>query len=241
MLIIKQPVARKKLSQSIEEELERMIRQGELQEGDALPSERELMQAFSVGRPSVRDALAGLARKGLVKISSGERTRVTRPSPENIISELSVMSKDFLNQPDGLRYFEQLRKFFESSLVRYAAQHATEDDVAELRLALELNRAAIPNPQQFKKTDANFHRVIAGIPKNPIFLAVHQALVDWLIEVRKPSTESTDVVLLNQKSFDAHATIFKCIENRDPDGADAALSKHINYVFEHIYDTPPVP
>lgn len=234
VLSIKQPVERKKLSQTIEEELERMIRQGELQEGEALPSERDLMQAFSVGRPSVRDALAGLARKGLVKISSGERTRVTRPSADTIISELSVMSKDFLAQPGGLKYFEQLRKFFESSLVRYAAEHASEEDIAELRNALELNKKAIKNNAQFKKTDVYFHRVIAGIPKNPIFLAIHHALIDWVIDSRK---NSIDYEMLNEISYKAHEQIFKCIENRDPIGADAALSKHIDYVFENFYET----
>ena len=128
-ITIKRPVERKKLSQTVEEELELMIRQGEIAEGDALPSERDLMAAFGVGRPSIRDALSALARKGLVKISSGERTRVTRPSADTIISELSGMSKDFLSQPNGLKYFDQLRKFFESSLVRYAAEHATEEQI----------------------------------------------------------------------------------------------------------------
>ena len=233
MLSIKQPVERKKLSETIEEELERAIRQGDLQEGDALPSERELMKAFGVGRPSVRDALSGLARKGLVKISSGERTRVTRPSPETIISELSVLSKDFLAQPGGLKYFEQLRKFFESSLVRYAAEHATKEDIEELREALELNRKAIKNNAQFKKTDAYFHRVIASIPQNPIFLAIHQALTDWVIDSRRDNSNFEE---LNEKSYLAHEEIFKCIENKDPIGADRVLGEHIEYVFENIYD-----
>ena len=152
-ITIKRPVERKKLSETVEEELEMMIRQGEIAEGDALPSERELMAAFGVGRPSIRDALSALARKGLVKISSGERTRVTRPSPDTIISELSGMSKDFLTQPNGLQYFDQLRSFFESSLVRHAAEFATKEQLTELEQALELNGKAINNDSQFKKTD----------------------------------------------------------------------------------------
>ena len=42
-LKVTRPVERKKLSETVEEELERMIRQGEIAEGDALPSERELI------------------------------------------------------------------------------------------------------------------------------------------------------------------------------------------------------
>ena len=175
-ITVKRPVVRKKLSDTVEEELELMIRRGDIPEGDALPAERELMTAFGVGRPSIRDALAALSRKGLVKISSGERTRVTRPSAENIISELSGMSKDFLAQPGGLKYFDQMRQFFESSLVRHAAEFATDEQIAKLDTALELNRLAIGNTERFKRTDINFHREIADIPGNPIFLSIHQAL-----------------------------------------------------------------
>lgn len=95
----------------VEEELEQMIRRREFAEGDVLPSERELMAFFNVGRPSVREALAALKRKGLVQISNGERARVSRPSADTIIGELSGMAKDFLSRPGGIAHFEQLRLF----------------------------------------------------------------------------------------------------------------------------------
>lgn len=231
-ITIKRPVERKKLSETVEEELELMIRQGEIAEGDALPSERELMAAFGVGRPSIRDALSALARKGLVKISSGERTRVTRPSADTIISELSGMSKDFLAQPNGLQYFDQLRKFFESSLVRHAAEFATDEQLQELEKALELNSKSVKNNSQFKKTDIYFHRVIASIPGNPIFLAIHQALVDWVIAARPVKSNSEE---LNTKSYNDHVEIFNCIKNHDIEGADKKLTQHIEYVFEKYY------
>lgn len=231
-ITIKRPVERKKLSETVEEELELMIRQGEIAEGDALPSERELMSAFGVGRPSIRDALSALARKGLVKISSGERTRVTRPSADTIISELSGMSKDFLAQPNGLQYFDQLRKFFESSLVRNAAEFATDEQIQELEKALELNAKSVKNNNQFKKTDIYFHRVIASMPGNPIFLAIHQALVDWVIDARPVKSNSEE---LNTKSYNDHVEIFNCIKNHDVEGADKKLTQHIEYVFDKYY------
>ncbi len=66
----RRPLARKKLSEMVEEELEQMIRRHEFGEGEQLPSERELMAFFNVGRPSVREALAALKRKGLVQIKN---------------------------------------------------------------------------------------------------------------------------------------------------------------------------
>ncbi len=231
---VKRPVVRKKLSDSVEEELELMIRRGEFEEGDPLPAERELMTAFAVGRPSIRDALAALSRKGLVKISSGERTRVTKPSADNIISELSGMSKDFLGQPGGLRYFDQMRQFFESSLVRYAAEFVTEEQITRLENALELNRKAIDNVEQFKRTDINFHREIADIPENPIFLSVHQALADWVITARPDIPEPERH---NQMSYEAHALILERIRDRDIEGADLAIKAHLQNAYDLLYGT----
>lgn len=106
----RRPLARKKLSEMVEEELEQMIRRGEFGEGGQLPSERELM-AFLTSGASVREALAALKRKGLVQINNGERARVSRPSADTIISELSGLAKDFLSAPGGIAHFEQLRLF----------------------------------------------------------------------------------------------------------------------------------
>lgn len=225
---VKRPVVRKRLSESVEEELERIIRQGEILEGEQLPSERELMTMFDVGRPSIREALAALSHKGLVKIASGERAKVTRPSAETIVSTLSGLSKDFLAQPDGIKYFEQLRQFFESSLVRYAAEHATNEQIGKLECALAANKATIDDAERFAQSDMNFHRVIAEVPGNPIFVAVHQAIVDWLIGARPKPARAKD---LRQVAYEQHEAIFQCIRDKDIEGSDRAVLVHL----EHLY------
>lgn len=50
------------MSEMVEDELEKMIRHNEFCEGDTLPSERNLMELFGVGSPSVREALVALKR-----------------------------------------------------------------------------------------------------------------------------------------------------------------------------------
>ncbi len=78
-----------------------------------------------------------------MQISNGERARVSRPSADTIISELSGMAKDFLSHPGGIAHFEQLRLFFESSLVRYAAENASDEQIERLTKALALNSEAL--------------------------------------------------------------------------------------------------
>lgn len=117
----------------------------------------------------MREALAALKRKGLVQIQNGERARISRPSADTIISELSGMAKDFLAHPGGIAHFEQLRLFFESSLVRHAAQHASDEQIALLEKALTLNSQSLDDNALFIRSDVEFHRVLAEIPNNPIF------------------------------------------------------------------------
>lgn len=225
----RRPLARKKLSEMVEEELEQMIRRHEFGEGEQLPSERELMAFFNVGRPSVREALAALKRKGLVQINNGERARVSRPSADTIISELSGMAKDFLSHPGGIAHFEQLRLFFESSLVRYAAEHATDEQIALLTKALEINSQSLDDNALFIRSDVEFHRVLAEIPGNPIFMAIHVALLDWLIAART-GVADRELHEHNNLSYQQHIAIVDAIRQRDPDKADRALQTHLNSV-----------
>ena len=230
----RRPLARKKLSDMVEEELEQMIRRREFAEGEQLPSERELMTFFNVGRPSVREALAALKRKGLVQISNGERARESRPSADTIISELSGVATDFLARPEGIAHFEQLRMFFESSLVRYAAEFATDEQIARLGKALEMNSQSLDDNDLFIRSDIEFHRELAEIPANPIFMVVHVALLDWLIAAR-PSVPQEELHAHNNVSYQQHIDIFRAIEARDPDAADAALKTHLKSVFAAYY------
>ena len=50
-------IKRKKLSDSVIEEIKRMLLSGELQEGDKLPNQNEFAAQLGVSRPSLREAL----------------------------------------------------------------------------------------------------------------------------------------------------------------------------------------
>ena len=74
------PIVRRKLSDEVLDRLKSMIASGELSPGDEMPSERELMARFQVGRPAVREAMQALAGMGLVAISrSGTFGAVDHP------------------------------------------------------------------------------------------------------------------------------------------------------------------
>jgi len=61
MNVVSEPIVRKKLSDEVFARLKHMIETGELKAGDDMPSERELMERYGVGRPAIREAMQALA------------------------------------------------------------------------------------------------------------------------------------------------------------------------------------
>jgi len=191
-----------------------------------------MMRQFGVGRPAVREALFALQKKGLVEVNSGTRARVTRPTPAVILGELSGAARHLLERPGGQQHFQEVRSFFETGLVRYAARHASTADLARLEAALEANRAAMGDLAAFKRTDIEFHFVLAEIPRNPIFPAIHHAMVAWLTDQRETTLQVSGQV---QIAYKAHERIFKTVASRVPDKAEKAMVAHLKQLYR-VYE-----
>jgi len=226
-------VKRPRLHEQVGLEIEKMIRVEGYQPGDFLPSERQFMERFQVGRSSVREALTMLGRRGVVTVRNGERARVSQPTPTAVIEELSGHVRQLLTDDSGIRHFQEARALLEIGLARTAAQMATEQDLAALRVLLERNRIALEKDSQFfLQTDADFHFAIAAITGNPIFTAVYQGIVEWLDDQRQTSAKSADG---NRMAYAAHERIFQAIESRDPVAAEAAMQAHLDAVTERYW------
>ena len=216
----------RRLSDEVAYHLEQMIRDGDFSEFDRLPSERDLMRHFGVGRPSVREALQHLTKMGLVEVRSGERARVTRPTPQFVIDALAGPARHMLAAPDGVRNFQNARIFFEVGLARNAALNATKEDLEAFEGALEANRQSIGDLKRFERTDVDFHYSLALMMRNSIFTAIHAALAEWLLEQRRTTLAAGE----DLKAYEAHRAIFEAVAARDPDRSERAMREHLEYV-----------
>jgi DNA-binding FadR family transcriptional regulator len=220
-------IRRRKLFEDIAERVEQRIRDSEFTPGAYLPSERELMREFGVCRPAVREALFHLNRMGLIELRSGERARVSAPTPEVVFETLSGAARYFLSAPGGVEHFQKARIFFEVGLARYAAENASAAEIEDLYAALADNRRSIGDMRKFGETDIAFHYRLAVIPNNPIFPAIHAAIIGWLREQR-------DVTLSirgqNRIAYEAHALICEAIAEHDPDAAERCMKEHLEQV-----------
>jgi DNA-binding FadR family transcriptional regulator len=73
-----------KTAELVATHIRRQIVKGQLQEGDALPSETALMLEFNISRPTLREAFRILESEGLITVRRGARggARVQEPSSE---------------------------------------------------------------------------------------------------------------------------------------------------------------
>ncbi len=220
-----EPILRRKLYQEVLDRLLERIRSGEIPPGAHLPSERELMEFYGVGRPAVREALQSLERSGIVEITHGERARVVVPTAEALIEQIGGGARHLLRtQPDTLEHLKDARVFLEVGIARLAAERATDDDIAHLRVRLAEHRASLSNLDDFLMRDMAFHREIARISGNPIFPAIVEALFGWAGEyyqtiVRAPGAEALTLA--------EHERVIEAIASRDPQRAEQAVRDHL--------------
>ncbi|MBC7706578.1 MAG: FCD domain-containing protein [Rhodoferax sp.] len=218
-----------KVHKQIERELELMILRHTFQPGDSLPSERELMATFGVGRTAVREALLSLEHAGVVRLRKGSPAVVTRVSTQQILSGLTVPVRSFMNEAAGIRELQDARKLIECAIARCTASQRNEGDIARIQHALEANAAALHDGPSFERTDIEFHAEIVRTVRNRIFEATQLALGDWLLEQRQ-----TTLTIAGQsaKALSFHIAIFEAIKRGDPDAAERAMSVHMDQTIE---------
>lgn len=225
-------IERRKRWEAIAEHIELMVLSGELPDGARLPSERELMIRFNVGRSSVREALFALQKRGLITAAAGTVARTARPSPRILVNELSSIARHILSRPEGMRHFQHARALFEVGLAREAAQRASSGDLINLGKALAANEEAIGDLDRFLRTDLEFHLAIAISSRNPIFIALHNAMSEWLSEQRRVSSRSG---VQAGQVFLAHKRIYDAIVARDPPAAATAMEEHLATVVRNFW------
>lgn len=207
------------------------IATGRLPSGSPLPAERDLMKQFNVSRTVIREAIAGLSSRGLIESKPRFRPIVRKPDFKGVLDALGNVVGPMLAQQGGVRNLYESRVFLERALVREAALRARKGDITDLREALSANKQAIDDSEQFYATDIAFHGVLYRIPRNPIFVAIHQAYASWLSPRWAKMLRSPERNLVNYKS---HELIFKSIEERDPEGAEDTLMNHLKAAWEYV-------
>ncbi len=208
-------------------QLKQLITSGQLKPGDRLPAERQLAEKLGVGRSYVREAILKLEFYGLLRTSPQSGTYVSGLSIkvlDNLISDIIKFNKDDFSALIEARYYVEL------DAVRLAAERRTEQDVIELRAALEDYESKIEQNLNAVEEDMLFHIKIAESTKNSVIESMMIVLVPDLIKNIIDNNicgKDRSKIAVNE-----HREIFKAIEERDIDAAENAMAAHLDEVLQ---------
>lgn len=215
----------RKLADEVQDRLLRLIREEGLAPGDAIPSERELMARYGVGRPAIREAMQALQHMGVVDIRHGGRPRVAEPTLDGLVEKLGTGMRHVLTHSDqSLEHLKEARVALESEMARMAAGRRGEADVAELRAILAAQKAARSDPERFLECDGRFHRRIAAVSGNPIFETVAHGIFSWM---RTFHVETVRKRGLEALTLEEHGAILDAIAAGDGEAAARAMRRHL--------------
>ncbi len=182
----------------------------EILEGRIEPSQRlrevELTEMFGISRTPIREALKRLEAEGLVEFRSPRGFVVKRLDREQVI-ELYAM-----------------RAVLEGTAARFAAQHASDLEIKQLRHYLTRHEQSIDEPQTLERLNRDFHRQICHAAHNRYLGHALEALSDGLALLRQTTFSFPG---RGPQALDEHTKMVDAIEARDGAAAEKAARRHI--------------
>lgn len=223
------PVQSGRLYEQIVEQIEERVLAGDLQEGDRLPTERELAEQFQVSRTAVREAINALVQRGLVEARPGRGTFVVYDTSQAVKHSLGLMMQ--IGQSGKLINLVEVREILEPEIAARAANRATEQHVAAMREAVEAMDATLNDADAFIAADDRFHLALAEGTQNPLILTLVDPIMGLLHEQRKRVSLAEGGPERGQYH---HKRILEAIVRRDSEAARDAMCDHLRQVREDI-------
>jgi DNA-binding FadR family transcriptional regulator len=211
--------------------LERDLRSHRWQDGDKLPTERDLSAQYGVARNTVRRALRALEKEKLITrhvgrgtFKSSDRIR-TRTDPFEIDSIEELSPADVIG----------CRLIFEPGLVSLVVERATKADFDRMVECLKRTEASA-SLAEFEHWDAALHEAIAVATHNHAVISMSRSLAkvrqraEWGVLKARGMTPDRKSKLQKE-----HRAIVAALRNRDQSQAQISLRDHILHVRSYMF------
>lgn len=202
-----------------------------------VPPERELSERLGVGRRVLRRALAALEGEGMLTRRQGRGTFVNgaaagalahRPPP-------SLADVNWLSECANPVELVELRLILEPIMARLAALHASQQNVHQLRALARRSREARSH-EDYQAADMAFHRMIAELSCNTLFLMLHDALSSALRhETMARFGESGHCFKRQSTHVTFHDAIVDAVAARDGLRAEQLMQEHLSDVHRRLF------
>ncbi|NJC84011.1 FadR family transcriptional regulator [Planosporangium mesophilum] len=213
------------VEQSLRSLLAEGAQDGSFGPGSKLPTERALVERLAAPRSAIRRALEILERDGVVVRHVGRGTFLTEAAVE------AARAAPADTSPAEIM---QVRLVLEPPVAALAARVATQADLERISQCLERGGDS-DEFEAFERWDGKLHRAIAEAAHNGLLMnmfdvmnTARQLPVWGSLKRRTSSTE-------RRRCYHAeHTTIVDALRDRDPDGAQAAMRRHLENVADNL-------
>ncbi len=215
-----------KLADAVADHLQQLILEGVLPPGERLLAERELAVKLDISRPSLREGLDKLIKRGLISTDASGACFVSEAVGKSLRDPLLLL----FDKPQGRFDCMEFRAGVEAEAARLAAERASPLDLQAIEDRLRAMEAAhrANDVEAIAQTDADFHFAIYAAAHNVMLLQVMRSL----------ETVLRSNVYLNRKNLFVHRrdkeqqlaehrAIFESIIARCPQDAEQAARRHM--------------
>lgn len=219
-----------RLADQVARQLEARIRSGDLQPGQKLPTEAELVQQLEVSRTVVREAVSQLKSRHLVESRQGSGMYVKAPGVEPLDFEgLPAAGKNAVIQ------IAEVRRALEAEVAELAARRRSEDDMQRIRQAEQALVDAVRLGRDGVEEDMAFHRAIAQASGNPFLIST----LDYLSQFLRGAMRITRANEARRDDFgkaveQEHHALAQAIAAGDPRAARKAAATHMSNAIDRI-------
>jgi GntR family transcriptional repressor for pyruvate dehydrogenase complex len=219
-----EPVKKIRLYESIVQQIQNLINEGHLQPGQKLPPERELAEDLGVSRTSIREALRALEMMGYLesKVGVGGGTYIKEITLDKMISPFS---KVLLKNDDFIFELLEIRLFLEIETVRLAALRRNEEDIENMKKAIEQMEQEIESGESGFNGDNAFHHAISNAADNRVLQQFVNMCGNLLEVEREAHLNNRDGE--SEKALGQHKKILEAIRNEDEEEAQKIMRNHI--------------
>jgi len=219
------PVATRRVSDAIAEQLAALISGGRLKPGQQLPTEHALARDFGVGRTSVREGLQTLRALGIIEARKGLGTFVSEQDPADPHAQFERWAS---GRALAIGELIQARIALEPVAAALAAVRASDEQIAELAAQHAGHLAPGQDVQAVVDADQAFHTTIMAASANPFLIRCYEILVPEIMAFRR----RTLALPLPDQSAHGHGAILDAIRQRDPGAARKAMLGHLYRFYD---------
>src|ERR1700733_4801435 len=225
----------RRVADVVAERIERLIVDGVLKSGHALPSERRLTEKLGVSRTALREGLKLLRARGIIETSQGKGSFVASLTAQ---PALSPMMHLLGSQPRTLYDLFEVRGMLEAESARLAALRGTPADFVMITRRYEEMIAAHgkeTSASAHARLDHAFHLAICEASHNPVLVHTLSTLTDLLLSSVFACVNNLYHRQPQKSKIDRHhARLFNAVTGSLPEQARKAASEHIRSVRDSL-------